>query len=158
MTPNQKAFLDTIAYSEGTKGVGDDGYNVLFGGGLFNSYADHPRLRTFIPRLREYTTAAGRYQLLAHIFDSYKSLLGLPDFSPSSQDAIALQQIKERKALDLIEQGNFDGAVLRCAAIWASFPGAGYGQPEKKISALRAAFVAAGGVYNDGASPQISTT
>jgi hypothetical protein len=29
--PNIKAFLDTIAYSEGTIHIGDNGYNVFFG-------------------------------------------------------------------------------------------------------------------------------
>jgi muramidase (phage lysozyme) len=36
--------------------------------------------------------------------------------------------------------------VSRVRNIWASLPGAGYGQPEHKIEKLRAAYVAAGGV------------
>ena len=40
----------------------------------------------------------GRYQLLSRWWDAYRKQLGLKDFSPKSQDAVALQQIKERGA------------------------------------------------------------
>jgi muramidase (phage lysozyme) len=145
MTDQQKAFLQMIAVSEGTAGKGENGYNVLCGGGLFHSYADHPRVLIDLPRLGIKSTAAGRYQLLARYYDVYKKQLGLKDFSPASQDAIALQQIKERKAIADIETGDFATAVQKCSNIWASLPGAGYGQHENKIEQLRVAFVAAGG-------------
>ena len=45
------------------------------------------------------STGAGRYQLLSRWWDAYRKQLGLKDFSPKSQDAVALQQIKERGAL-----------------------------------------------------------
>lgn len=151
--PNRKAFLDMIAHSEigpALLAVSDNGYNVIVGSTaakpiLFSSYADHPRrLVQLRPGLA--STAAGRYQLLARYFDAYKASLGLPDFGHESQEAIALQQIRERGALPLIDGGNFDLAVGRCSNIWASLPGAGYNQHENKIEDLRAAFIAAGGV------------
>jgi len=148
MTPNQKAFLDMLAHSEigpALLAKSDNGYNVLVGGGQFHSYADHPRKLIDLPRLGIKSTAAGRYQLLARYFDAYKKLLKLPDFSPASQDAIALQQIKERGAFADIEAGRFAAAVERCRNIWASLPGAGYGQHENKLADLQAAFVRAGG-------------
>ncbi|MYM53606.1 lysozyme, partial [Pseudomonas aeruginosa] len=64
-----------------------------------------------------------------------------------SQDAIALQQIRERGALAMVDAGRFDDAVERVRNIWASLPGAGYGQNEHSIEHLRAAYVAAGGVF-----------
>ena len=145
MPTNRTAFLTMIACSEGTEGIGDRGYNALFGGKTFSSYADHPRISTFIPRLGIYTTAAGRYQVLAHIFDSYKASLSLKDFSPASQDAIALQIIKECGALDDIDAGRLQTAIGKCAHIWASLPGNNYGQPEKKLADLQTAFTNAGG-------------
>lgn len=142
---NLGAFLDMLAISEGTYGKGDDGYNVLVGGGHFESYGDHPRkLIQIRPGLA--STAAGRYQLLARYYDPYKKLLGLADFSPESQDAIAIQQIKECKAFDLIRDGNLPEAIDRCAHIWASLPGAGYGQHENRPATLYAAYLNAGGV------------
>lgn len=148
---NRQAFLDMIAISEiGPEllAKSDNGYNVLFGGKLFTGYADHPRVFTEFTDKRGNklkSSAAGRYQLLARYFDAYKKLLKLPDFSPASQDAIALQQIKERGALPEIDAGRFDEAVKRCSNIWASLPGAGYEQHENDLDDLRIAYVGAGG-------------
>lgn len=146
--PNVCAFLDMIAYSEiGEKlmAVSEDGYNVIVGGSLFESYADHPRKLVDLPRLGVKSTAAGRYQLLARYYDAYKAKLHLSDFSPLSQDLIAIQQLRETRALPLIMEGNLAGAINRCANIWASLPGAGYGQHENKLSDLQLAYLNAGG-------------
>ena len=146
---NRTAFRGMLAFSEGTWNQGDNGYNVIVGSTLehpsfFDSYADHPRkLVTLRPGLA--STAAGRYQLLGHYFDDYKKLLGLSDFSPLSQDIIATKQIAESHALDDVDAGRFDMAVAKCAHIWASLPGAGYGQHENKLDELRAEFARLGG-------------
>ena len=133
-----------IAVSEGTKGKGNDGYNVIVGGALFDSYVDHPRKLVWIrPGLA--STAAGRYQLLARYWNYYRDFLQLVDFSPASQDAVAIQQIKERKALEDIEKGYISVAIDKCKNIWASLPGANYGQHENNIDKLIAAYKAAGG-------------
>lgn len=140
MSPNEAAFLNTIAFSEiGPEllAVSDNGYDVLVGSTaahplLFQSYADHPNILNRVL----HSTAAGRYQLLHRYYVAYKLVLGLPDFSPESQDLIALQQIKESKALEHIENGNIELAITNCAHIWASLPGAGYGQHENKMDAL----------------------
>ena len=59
----------------------------------------------------------------------------LKDFSPKSQDAVALQQIGRRGALPMIDRGDIRQAIDRCSNIWASLPGAGYGQFEHKVTA-----------------------
>lgn len=146
---NVVAFLDMIAFSEGTDNgrqrTNDHGYDVLVGGGLFTGYADHPRQLVALPKLGIKSTAAGRYQLLSRYYDAYKKSLGLKDFSPLSQDLIAIQQIRERKALQLIQAGQFEQAVRQVSNIWASLPGAGYGQHEHKLDNLLAAYRKAGG-------------
>lgn len=134
------AFLDMIAHSEGTDQYPNDGYNTIVGGQQFDSYADHPRIYVYLPKLKIKSSAAGRYQLLARYFDFYKPLLHLDDFSPLSQDLIAIQQMRERKALTLINDGNIEGAITACSNIWASLPGAGYGQRENKVGDLLAFF------------------
>ncbi len=149
LNKQRKAFLDMLAWSEGTDKKGqptrNKGYDVIVGGSLFTSYADHPRkLVTLSPKLK--STAAGRYQLLSKWWDAYRKQLGLKDFTPASQDAVALQQIKERGALPLIDNGNIRQAIDRCSNIWASLPGAGYGQFEHKADALIAKFKSCGGV------------
>ena len=75
--------------------------------------------------------------------------LGLKDFSPKSQDAVALQQIKERGALPMIDRGDIRQAIDRCSNIWASLPGAGYGQFEHKADSLIAKFKEAGGTVRE---------
>ena len=156
MNANRKAFLDMIAFSEGTKDIGDDGYNVLFTTNkrqplIFLNYADHPG--TLIDADGKVgglqSTAAGRYQILSRYFDHYKKQLNLPDFSPDSQDAIAIQLIRECRALEDIDAGHFDIAVGKCKSRWVSLPGAGYGQHENKIELLRAFYLKAGGEIVD---------
>ena len=142
---NAKAFLDAIAYSEGTAGHGDDGYNVLVGGDLFHSYADHPRKLVTLNRNGLKSTAAGRYQFLSHTWDALAKKLDLSDFGHESQDRAALELVRECHATDDVEAGRFDAAVAKCAHLWASFPGAGYGQHENELTKLRGAFTRAGG-------------
>lgn len=141
-----------LAWSEGTDKQGqptkNHGYDVIVGGSLFTDYSDHPRkLVTLNQTLK--STAAGRYQLLSKWWDAYRKQLGLTDFSPASQDAVALQQIKERRALELIDAGDIRQAIDRCSNIWASLPGAGYGQFEHKADNLIAKFKQAGGKVNE---------
>jgi muramidase (phage lysozyme) len=141
---NMQAFLSTIAFSEGTdngrQATKDHGYDVLVGGGLFSSYKDHPRVLVMLPNLGIKSTAAGRYQILARFYDHYKAQLKLTDFSPASQDKIAIQLIKECNAMDDIEAGRIAEALTKCRSRWASLPGAGYNQHEHKMETLVAKF------------------
>ena len=82
------------------------------------------------------------------LVDAYRKQLGLKDFSPKSQDAVALRQIKERGALP-IDRGDIRQAIDRCSNIWASLPGAGYGQFEHKADSLIAKFKEAGGTVRE---------
>ena len=66
--------------------------------------------------------------------------MGLKDFTPLSQDLIALQQIRERRALPLIQAGKIAEAIAAVRNIWASLPGAGYGQHEHKLDQLLSVF------------------
>lgn len=110
-SPRLRAFLDTIAFCEG----GD--YNVRFGGSTFDSYADHPR-----PRGR--SSASGRYQILASTFDDVKDDVGVTDFTPQSQDRIAVYLIDRRNALEEVEAGDIDAAIALLENEWTSLPGA----------------------------------
>ena len=143
---NLAAFLDLLAFSEGTKGRGDDGYNKLVNpAGFFGDYREHPDVLVQVnPSLR--STAAGRYQFLSRHWRHYQAALGLPDFGPLSQDKWAIQLIRERRALADIEAGRIDEAMRKCNNIWASLPGAGYQQPEHNEATLLAKFTEFGGV------------
>lgn len=151
MHPNLKAFLDMLAYSEGTdhprQRTRDRGYDVIVGGSLMDSYADHPRKVVDLPKLNIKSTAAGRYQILSRFWDVYRRQLGLSGgFTPANQDRVALQLIGECNALADIEAGRIADAIRKCRSRWASLPGAGYGQHEHKLDTLIAQYRKAGGV------------
>lgn len=147
--PNLCAFLDMLAWSEGTDNgkqpTKNHGYDVIVGGSLFTDYSDHPRKLIELPKLGIKSSAAGRYQLLSKYFDHYKQQLKLKDFGPEAQDRIAIQQIKEQRALEDIEAGRIQEAIAKCKNIWASLPGAGYGQHEHKVDNLLATYRKSGG-------------
>ena len=62
---------------------------------------------------------------------------------------MALQQIKERGALPMIDRGDIRQAIDRCSNIRASLPGAGYGRFEHKADSLIAKFKEAGGTVRE---------
>ena len=147
LSPNLNAYLDMIAWSEGTKKIpdSDDGYRAIVGGTVFTSYADHPRELVHLNAHLE-STAAGRYQLLARFWDVYRIRLHLQDFGPVAQDAVAIQQIRESHALEDLEAGRFASAVLKCNHIWASLYGSPYGQHTNPMVLLETWFRQAGGI------------
>jgi muramidase (phage lysozyme) len=141
-----RAFLDLIAWSEGTSThplTKNNGYDVIVTGeknagetGLevFDIYTDHPfafgraaKIVCIKPKLIK-STASGRYQLELKWWEAYKSMLRLSDFSPASQDAVAVRQISEQGAIEKIENKEIAIAIADCANIWASFPGNNYQQ------------------------------
>ncbi len=157
---NVCAFLDMLAFAEGTILYGgDDGYNVLVGGKTFDSYEKHPKVYvklSFRPRVPSLSTtpepitltssAAGRYQFLWRTWQALALKLSLPDFGPVSQDKAAIELIRERKALKDVRDGNIILAIQKCRPIWASLPGAGYGQREHKLADLLREYSKAGGM------------
>lgn len=153
MNPNLAAFLGMIAYSEIgpamlTMPETDNGYKVMVGSTpehllLVPDYTTHPRIHNAVMN----SDAAGRYQFMGRYWPQYKLQLSLPDFGPESQDKWAVQLIKECRALDDVLTGHFVVAVGKCSSRWASFPGAGYGQPEHRIATLEDAYERAGGKF-----------
>lgn len=146
---NLRAFLDTIAYAEGT--AGPRGYQTMFGYRYFESFADHPRQYFSFTDGAGRTlksSAAGRYQIIVKTWDDLRARLNLPDFSPASQDAAAIELIRQRGALNDAKAGRLEAAITKCRATWASLPGAGYDQPERSLSDLQIAFNQAGGIIS----------
>lgn len=157
MNSNRQAFLDMLSVSEGTStspSTQNNGYDVIVTGvdgvpEVFTDYSDHPfangRPSKVINSRGLTSNASGRYQFMLKDWAHYKAQLNLADFGPTSQDLWAMQLIRERSALPLIDAGSFYDAVHRCSNLWASLPGAGYGQHENGMDKLLAAYLAAGG-------------
>lgn len=154
---NVLAFLDMLARSEGTStstATRDDGYDVIVTGidgrlEIFTDYSAHPfaggRKSKVINRQGLTSNASGRYQFMLKDWAHYRDMLRLTGFGPVAQDRWALQLIKERRAMPDIIAGRFDVAVSKVRNLWASLPGAGYGQPEHRLETLLAAYQQAGG-------------
>ena len=79
----RKAFLDMLAWSEGTDNgrqkTRNHGYDVIVGGELFTDYSDHPRKLVAKPKTQ--INERGHAQLLSRWWDAYRKQLGLKDFS-----------------------------------------------------------------------------
>lgn len=153
---NVKAFLDTIARTEGTWNKGDRGYNVMIGGKLFSSYTDHPKVP--LHTKWGWSAAAGRYQFMAKTsktkWNTWYELvneLNLPDFSPKSQDLAAIQLLKRRKAYNLILAGKIRTALTKTKlnSEWASLPNSPTGQSHLTLSFVLNYYKSMGGELTD---------
>lgn len=141
---NVQAMLRVIRRGEGT--ADEAGYRRLFGGGTFASYADHPRIK--VSKSGYTSTAAGAYQFLASTWDETRRVMGLPDFSPRSQDRGAVGRIAARGALEDVKAGRFEAALQKIGREWASMPGSPYGQPVISLATARSTYASAGGTLN----------
>ena len=118
---------------------------------VFTDFSTHPfangRKSKVINSKGLTSNAAGRYQHMLKDWGHYRDQLKLPDFGPDSQDRWAIQLIRERRALPLIEEGRFTETVAAVCNLWASLPGAGYkDQPMRDLRRLIERYLAAGGV------------
>lgn len=125
---NRQAFLYAIKMSEvgaALTALSDNGYNVLVGSTpanqlLFSDYSTHPNVYNAALN----STAAGAYQINHPTWLTLVNQTGLTDFSPSTQDAMALQLIANKGALSDIDAGNVNAAMLKLQPVWRSLPGA----------------------------------
>ena len=107
------AMLSVIAYAEGTNGH----YDRLFGHETFLSYKAHPN-KTVV-KSGHSTTSAGRYQFL---YSTWKEL-GMPDFTPDSQDIAATKLILRKCKILPETEEQFMICVKKLKRTWVSLPG-----------------------------------
>lgn len=146
----ERALLDTIAWTEGTRGHGKDGYNVTFAYHYFDSCDEHPNETICSGKLC--STAAGRYQFLYKTFTGLK----LPNFWPEQQELGALELI-ERRGVDLPEAPmtatQFANALDRLSYEWSSLPPGRYGTPRRTLQEIRDEYCRLSGCGVNGAQP-----
>ena len=127
-----------LAWSEGTDNgrqkTRNHGYDVIVGGELFTELLDHPRkLVTLNPKLK--STGAGRYQLLSRWWDACNSLA----WKTSLRKVRTLWHCSRLRSVALYLWLIVVISVRQSTVtfnIWASLPGAGYGQFEHKADSL----------------------
>jgi muramidase (phage lysozyme) len=142
--PQVQAFLDTIAFSEGT--LNKLGYRTMHTYKYFQNFKDHPRKLI----CKEYngkmhcSTSAGRYQFLEKTWDKISPRIRAKNFSPANQDLAALALITERNALNTIlsmrSRRDFCNDIYKINKTWAALPGAPYGQTTTTIPQLEAVY------------------
>lgn len=144
---NVRAFLRMLRHGEGTSG--ENGYSVMFGGGTFDGFNDHPRkvITRKLGGTAISSSAAGAYQFLTRTWDALVKQYGFKDFSPKNQDLACVALILGRKALDDVVAGRFEEAVRKCNKEWASLPGSPYGQPVVTMEQAKAEYENYGGKY-----------
>lgn len=119
---NQTAFLKLLRWCEHyPHEPSEANYKTMYGGGTFESFDDHPR--KYVTKWGKTSSAAGAYQITVATFDEFKKKLGLKDFTPASQDAIALAIIKQAGAISLIDEGKIEDAIRKLTGRWSSLPG-----------------------------------
>jgi muramidase (phage lysozyme)/DNA-directed RNA polymerase subunit F len=122
---NQQKFLAFLAKSEGAD------YDTIVGGRQkISDFTTHPNvvgLRT----VDGPSTAAGRYQITGTTYRTAAPSAGVSDFSPESQDKLALHLISQKGAMDDVTSGNFQAAIGKLGGVWASLPSSKYGQSHR---------------------------
>jgi muramidase (phage lysozyme) len=91
------------------------------------------------------SSAAGGFQVIKNTWNGAAAAMGITDFSPLSQQLVAVELLRQRGAIPYILKNDLPGAFANTtlAKEWASFAGAGYGQGEHSIAKLNGWFQSA---------------
>lgn len=117
---NVKAFLSAIADAEG------GGYDFKYGAvkgkkkdpWRFTDFSTHPG-----PGYGGVTTASGMYQITQNTWKDHGiNAMGLNDFSPETQDLIAVDMLRRMDVIERIQAGDVPGAMPKAASRWAALP------------------------------------
>lgn len=121
---NVKAFLKLIRYAEHYR-EDDSVYYILYGGQrTFTDTSKHP-LDKPIPAWGRQSTASGAYQIIYATWNQAKKESIASDFTPASQDRIAVWLIQRSGAMRyIIDGGDIEKAIPYLRGQWASLPGA----------------------------------
>ncbi len=117
--PNVNAYLKAIAEAEG------GGYDFKYGAvkgkrndpWRFTNTATHPGAGA-----GGSTTAAGMYQITIDTWRQHGGKMGLTDFTPETQDLIAVEMLRSIGVIDKIKAGDIAGAMPQAARKWAALP------------------------------------
>ena len=121
---NVRKFLNFLGKAEGAD------YNTIVGGTQFSDFRAHPRI-VGLRTAEGPSTAAGKYQIVGTTYDDVAPKLGIRDFTPDSQDKIAVELIRRKGALEDVRSGNFQAAIDKLGGTWASLPSSPYSQPKR---------------------------
>jgi muramidase (phage lysozyme) len=144
-----QAFLKAIADAEG------GGYDFRYGAvknkrndpWRFADYSTHPGTGC-----DGVTTAAGMYQINKATWQDHgEGRMGLTDFTPATQDLIAISILRGLGVIDKIKDGDIGSGLSQASKPWAALPrGRGQGgrhdQPHVTFEHFEAVYKAKGGI------------
>lgn len=152
--PRVAAFLAYVIRPP-ESGYGPAGYGLFYGDrspSIFD-FSRHPGMRVVNGANH---SAAGAYQFVIGTWNYLAPMIGVSDFSPRSQDLMAVELLARLGALPYILQNNIAGAIDRANGTngWASLPGGSQSRGRTLASALAEYNRAIGGAAAPAASPQ----
>jgi muramidase (phage lysozyme) len=147
-TPNVRAFIEAVAWAEGGQ------YDLKFGRvkgrkndpWRFSDFSTHPGVGK-----GGSITAAGMYQINESTWREAGGNIGLHDFSPGTQDLLAVEILRGLNVIPAIQSGDVPTALSAASKRWAALPqGPGLGnryppQPFKTYEAFLARYKHNGG-------------
>ena len=115
----QRPLLDTIAYAEGTAGVGNNGYDILVTFAVLENWTPnytlgHPDRAIWVNTIKKYSTAAGRYQYLTTTWldrNNNKNVL----FTKENQDKTAAATLTVKGITDQVSLAAYNTAKQQIA-------------------------------------------
>lgn len=135
MTRGEKAFLDVIAYAEGTLGISNNGYDVLVNpnpkkgakiikGWTVNTDIVHGLNKWLVTIGSVKSTAAGRYQFIGTTWVELNNNKNVP-INKANQDKTAIKYAKRKLGNDFNfifrDLKDFQVAANKLIKIWDSF-------------------------------------
>lgn len=169
MNKYEKAILDLIAYTEGTLGVSQNGYDVLVGYYKINGWENNTDIvhgkdnwaKVFSNGLK--STAAGRYQFIYKTWVSINGKTNKP-MTKDNQDVGAMYLVNKRlKQTDLetrsvsienlANKDDFDIFLNKIAREWASIPLSKTFVVDGKYKYAGSSYYSSDGVNNSKDSP-----
>ena len=144
-TPEVRAYLDLVALKEVNKSLNADGSptGYLERNGVRGSMGFMPESAIAdngtLPR-DELRYNVGRYQMKQVDVDDMRARYDkkIDDFSPESQDRIAVAKMQYRGVTEPLENGDIRTAIKKGGQEWASLPGSPYGQVQQGYTADQA--------------------
>ena len=140
LSPQQKAFAETVAFAEGT--AGDAGYNTWFGGSEYGGDLSRYTINEVVELQKKFlaegrgkfdggrkqSAAVGKYQMIKP--EAYATVAGLDPavdkFTPENQDKLFLYGYVMKQAGVTMEEINSptmsDETIDKLAPVFASFP------------------------------------
>jgi muramidase (phage lysozyme) len=93
------------------------------------NYNNHPNVyikwkKGSADDINNFSTAAGRYQILAEVWKNLANKYNINDFTPSSQDKICIALIE--RSFPFLKLYQWENAISSVCKLFPSFPKAGY--------------------------------